>query len=84
MPLPYGPNVRVLCRPSASPGTNFPVLCVQVRRVPTPRAPQPWATLYRYSTAAPDAFERAAAQARRVRRALLEGENPQPTEDHPQ
>lgn len=67
---PYGPNVRVICRPAGDRSSN---LCVEVR---DPAQPQGWREVQRFNDMSDDyALTNARQCAIRVRATLKEGEN---------
>lgn len=69
--LPYGPNVRVVCRPGPPPSSD---LCVEVRDAMSNTG---WREIKRFNDMSNDfAHTEAQSCAVEARRKLLEGEKP--------
>ena len=68
---PYGPNVRVMCRPASAPSCD---LCVEVRDL---RSPSGWRTIAKYNDMSDDyAHTNAHSRAIRARADLIDGVMP--------
>lgn len=65
---PYGPNVKIVCRPAPGAACD---LCVDVRDSASPGG---WRTIWSINDADSDALPKATDKARETRMKLLEGE----------
>lgn len=66
---PYGPHVKIVCRPAPGAACD---LCVDVRDV---KAPTGWRTIWSINDSEPNALLEATLKAKQTRAKLMEGEN---------